>query len=259
MPELSDKTLYFQASDVQAIFADGSEVAFSDHGIHVTTSPAGEHVLHLGQEGDSSHDIRLYLTTPDSDWRRNVSYAWQLSMAMMKVPGVSTNDNKPGWLYWNTENNINSDIKVDNSTSFFSAESITFHFQEMSRIQRGAPPKTKLTIQNMLLGAYLLPRHDRHDPLANRDLYRPCQSPVCDITDGVVSSMGQLPAVPTATLPEGIPLYAAVAAIVAVLCLIVLGVVRCTRRQILAQKYARIADDSDLKMDEDTGDETTNR
>ena len=244
----------FQATAVHATLPNNAkEFDFSGaSSLLSSTNPVtGEHVLELqnnGEEdGGGSALIRLYLTTPKSDWRRNVSYAWKLSLATMQFPGKN---NETQWLYWNTENNINSEIMVEEAESLFSAESITIHFGDMSRRpQFQAPPKTKLVMEHVLLAAYFPPE-------PSLTMYRPCSSPVCQITDGVVvapsfnNSLDANPWFSPGFELEGIPLYMAMTG-VALGCLwVVWQLIQCTRRGLLAQKYAPI-DEHDLIMDEE--------
>ena len=246
----NESSIMFQATAVHATLPNGNEIDFLGRAsLQSSTNPVtGEHVLELqnGEEDEGgSALIRLYLTTPKSDWRRNVSYAWKLSLATMQLPNDKNNETQ--FLYWNTENNINSEIMVEEEESLFSAESITIHFGDMSRRpQFQLPPITKLVMENVLLAAYF----PSQPPLA---MYRPCSSPVCEITDGVVlssshNSFANSPLASSGFDLEGAPLYGMMAGFAGVCILVLWKLVQC--RRLLAQKYTPI-DEHDLTLGEE--------
>ena len=243
MPELLQSSqngtnLSFAASEIQAFF-ESDQVNFTSKDISVIEQTSGDHVLVL-QQGNRM--VRLYLTTPARDWRRNGTYTWQLSMAWMSGP--STDLGGDGWLYWNRENTVNSQIK--GYASLFSAESVILHFKQPAQHMSWSPsftqPSTKLVMKQVLLGTSTT-------DTANYD--RPCSHAVCEIVDGVVASESSGVVNEALNLVEGFPLYA-IASLVVIPALLILGlIIRCIRQRKIktSQKYTPIGDETEAEED----------
>jgi hypothetical protein len=235
----------FAASEIQAFFPDGKQVNFTTDDIHSVQSPRGGDVIVLKQ--GETKEIRLYMTTPELDWRRNVTYSWQLSMAWMHA-AADYNDNETGWYYWNVENNVNSQIKGFSSTPLFSAESVTLHFKPFSRARRSQPLQGTLVLKHVKLGAQL------NESIADLRVFRPCQSAVCDIVDGVVTGESQASTIvgEAMQLAEELPRYAVALAGLLPLFLFCVSIWCIQRRKKSTQEYAPIEEDA---TEDNAGDE----
>ncbi|CAB9518853.1 expressed unknown protein [Seminavis robusta] len=240
----NETSVSLTASEIQAIFPNGVEVNFTSHDIRVLHRPSSD-VLIL-QQGD--HMVRLYLTTPEWDWRHNVttSYSWQLSMAWMSGP--STDIAADGWLYWNRENTINSQVQA--KKALLSADSVTLHFREpaqrMSKWGFGnnPPPETKIVLKDVLMGAQA----------AESKPFRPCSLGVCEIVDGVVVTSDSV-AEEAFNLVGG---SKGMITLLAILSLVVLGLaIGCAkRRKKTTAKYSPIGDDTEADSSNDDADES---
>lgn len=239
--EYRNDEIFFHAEVVNATFSDEVTIIYRSDDIQVVKSPSGDDVLIFQHPGsaDSNRVIRLYLITSDNDWRRNVTYSWKLSSAWMS--------SKDEWLFWNVENNIDSQIKVCDSNSLFSSESIQIHVRPLDRVPWSRPsnnelPRTTIYMTNVLIGAHL------NGNITDNVLYRPCPAGItsCDIVDGLVVDG------PDAMLgsKHGVIWLVLLAILIsALVCLY--WIAQCVRRAILKSRYEPVAADSDLAMKEE--------
>lgn len=242
MPTLNDtdQGVFFQASEIQAFFPDGGTISYSTDEIHVESRGQGREVVVL-QQGD--HTVRLYLIPPAQDWRSSANYTWSLSMGWMSTN--NHNNNGDQWLFWNKENNVQSQIQAFSGKELFSTDSVTLHFEAMSRFPWSHKtllpkvPNTKIVLKDVLLGAHL---EENNNPLLAR--HRPCQSSVCDIVDGVVGSESMFGGIPIPVAEAPIDLLRLVLGLPALIVLI--GLIRfAMRRQGMQQSYTPVDENED--------------
>jgi hypothetical protein len=242
-PKMTGST--FAASEIQAFFPDGKQVNYTTDDINSIKSPRGGDAIVLKQ--GETKEIRLYLTTPEQDWRCNLTYSWQLSMARMHA-AAEYNDNETGWYYWNVENNVNSQIKGFSSSPLFSAESVTLHFKAFSRAPRSQPLQGTLIMKHVKLGAQL------NENITDLQVFRPCQSPFCEIVDGVATGESQANtfASEAIQLAEELPMYAVALTVLIPFFLFCVSIWCIQRRIKSTQEYVPIEEDT---AEEYVGDE----
>jgi hypothetical protein len=269
MPKLKgSQAVYFESSSVEATFPNGGQVDYKTEDIKATKSPSGDDMIVFQHGSDSSiaHRVRLYLTPPERDWRKNVTYRWELSSAWMSVPGTqNAAGNETDWWYWNIENNINSQIKVWSPKALFSCESITLHFSEINPMpwkkkkkkngaikggDEASSSVAKIVMKNVLLGAHMDAKTAGGGAVGR---YRPCQSNVCDMVDGVVTSESMFGVTVPTVLPPGVPVYVVVLVIAVPILVILFSMYRCCQRRMLTHRYDPIVNDgkNDLELDEE--------
>lgn len=237
MPTLNDtdQHVFFQASEIQAFFPDET-ISYSSDEIHVESRGQGRDVVVL-QQGD--HVVRLYLIPPEQDWRSSANYTWSLSMGWMST----NNKNGDQWLFWNKENNVQSQIQAFSGKELFSTDSVTLHFEAMNRFPWSRKallpkvPNTRIVMKDVLLGAHL----EENNSQAR---HRPCQSSnsICDIVDGVVGSESMF-GIPIPVSEAPIDLLRLVLGIPALIVLI--GLIRFMRRQGNQQTYTPVDETED--------------
>ena len=254
MPQVQSDEVYLHAQQIFANFPDRT-VHYQNGDIHVSKSKTGDDIL-LFQQGEDNHRVRLYLTKPENDWRQNVTYRWALSNAWMSIPGTEyENGSQTDWLFWNIENNVDSVVKVWNPRALFSCESITLHVREMSRTpwkeSKASVPTTKIVLQgNVLLGAnYSEEQGGPHQLPMGR--YRPCQSSVCHIVDGVVASESVVGIDVPSILSEGVTVYVVITAVAVLILWVLFACYRCYRRRMMTQQYNPIAQNNVLTLEEE--------
>jgi hypothetical protein len=246
------------ASIIQAFFPDGKQVNYTTDDINYVKSSRerGDVILVLKQ--GATDEIRLYLTSPEHDWRRNVTYSWQLSMAWMHTAS-DYSDNETGWYYWNVENNINSQIKGFSSTPLFSAESVTIHFKPYYRAPRSQKPLSTAALQGTLVMKHVQLGAQLTENITDLKVFRPCQAAVCEIVDGLVTveSMGNAVVSETTELLHGLPIYVVTLALLLPLFVAFVVVIRCIQRRKNkpTQQYAPIEEEEEVA--EDYADETS--
>jgi hypothetical protein len=178
MVQFKENNILFSASVVQATFADGTTLELTNI-TSKTSTPLGDELI-LSSTEEENRIVRLYLISPDRDWRSNQTYAWKVSSAWMS-------DLTFDWLHWNVNEYIDSQIQVPDDSSVFSCSRMEFHFEEI--VANGLPrhnfyvvPSSKIILWNVHIGAHL-PSN------TTTKTYRPCPSGgQCLVIDGVVSS-----------------------------------------------------------------------
>mmetsp|Transcript_10921 Transcript_10921/g.15630 ORF Transcript_10921/g.15630 Transcript_10921/m.15630 type:complete len:261 (+) Transcript_10921:120-902(+) len=240
MPTLNDtnSNIFFQASEIEAFFPDQQSLTFGSEDIHVETRSNDRDVLVLQRGNDTQHAVRFYIITPEQDWRLNANFTWSLTMGWMKTPGIKETADQ--WLYWNKENNVKSQIQGFSGTELFSVDSVTLHFEAMSRypwrkkrsILSPKFPATKIVLKDVLLGAHLSD--------ANPELrHQPCQSnTICDIVDGLVVSESTTTGTSFPSIRSSVTLMAVAVGVLGLI--VLLGFMRCLRRRPQVSKYSSI-------------------
>jgi hypothetical protein len=181
-------------SIAEATFGDGVTKELDTWSVQSST-PIGNQ-LFLSSSDDNSRVVRLVLITPEQDWRQDQNYLWKLDNAWMS-------DSQHGWLHWNVEGFIDSQIQVSSlslslSSSkeghhrvLFVCDRMEFHFRKIEMKLTTAPDPTKLILRNITIGAFIPPSNYSSSSSSNeRRIYHPCPTPslACEIVDGIVST-----------------------------------------------------------------------
>ena len=175
--QLTEDTFFFRAAAVSAIFRDGNW-ARSDN-MHYNATAIGDLVsfkYRNGQNPDDIRQVRLYFIPPEKDWQSNQTYRWKLNQAWMS-------DLYYGWVYWNVNGYIDSQVKTSDQYDVFQCEYMEFQYYHNAVKGRYDATEGTLVLNNVEMGAFL-PLGYNEESLIR---YNPCagQGP-CRAIDGIV-------------------------------------------------------------------------
>jgi len=154
---INDK-IYFQASSVKAIFRDGDE--YENDSIHYNSTIIGDYLSFLHKK----REARLYFIPPELDWKKNETYDWKLNQAWMS-------DDYYGWVFWNVNGFINSQLQLSEHKQVFHCDHVEFTFWHNSPKGRFGGNEGKLVMENVEMAAFLPTDFNE----ASHTIYNPCE------------------------------------------------------------------------------------
>ena len=182
-----------KASSIQATFADGLILDLDNITIQESTPLGDEWILCSSSQQPNDDDgvirpplrmVKLILITPDHDWRKNQTYAWKLDNAWMSDPDL-------GWIHWNVEAYVDSQIQVPDHNMLLQSQRMEFHFRPIGMQSAASFPVlttlAKLVLQDVEMGVHVSNVNDtiRYNPCYHS---HHCQQGegYCSIIDGVI-------------------------------------------------------------------------
>jgi hypothetical protein len=143
------KDIYFQASSVEATFRDGSHETFESDSIRYNSTIIGDYL----QFTTLRRKVRLYFIPPTLDWKQNETYQWKLNQAWMS-------DDYYGWIFWNVNGYIDSEIQLSSSNQVFQCNHVEFSFWKNAPKGMFDGNQGKLVLKNINMAAFLSPQHN---------------------------------------------------------------------------------------------------
>jgi hypothetical protein len=165
------RDIYFQASSVEATFRDGSHETFESDSIRYNSTTIGDYL----QFTTLRRKVRLYFIPPTLDWKQNETYQWKLNQAWMS-------DDYYGWIFWNVNGYIDSEIQLSSSNQVFQCNHVEFSFWKNAPKGMFDGNQGKLVLKNVNMAAFLSPQHNEE----SLTTFSPC-SGTCRAINGSIT------------------------------------------------------------------------
>ncbi len=166
--------IYFQASSVQAIFRDGEHVEYESGSIHHNSTVIGDYLSFI-PNGNKKRETRLYFIPPELDWKQNETYHWKLNQAWMA-------DDYYGWLFWNVNGFINSQLQLSSDSELFQCDYVEFTFWNNAPKGRFGGNQGKVIMKNMEVAAFLPTAYEEVSLVR----FNPCEG-ACRVINGKIT------------------------------------------------------------------------
>lgn len=167
----ANKDIYFQASSVKATFRDGLHYMFESDSIHYNSTIIGDYL----QFSTLQRKVRLYVIPPALDWKRNETYHWKLNQAWMS-------DEHYGWIFWNVNGFMDSEIQLSSNTQVFQCNHIEFTFWNNAPKGMFDGNQGKLVLKDAKLAAFLPPEYTEE----SLTTFTPCAGGTCRANNGSI-------------------------------------------------------------------------
>lgn len=169
-------SIYFQASSVQAIFRDGEHIEYESESIHYNSTVIGDYLSFTDANGNKKREARLYFIPPQLDWKQNQTYHWKLNQAWIS-------DDYFGWLFWNVNGFIDSQLQRSSDSEVFQCEYVELDFWSNSPKGRFQTYQGKLIMKNVQLAAFLPTAYKE----ASLIRFNPCGEDMCRAINGNIT------------------------------------------------------------------------
>lgn len=175
--EFSNDKMVFQTTSVKATFRDEFHYEFSSDSIHYNSTVIGDY-LSFSQ---GNREVRLYFIPPELDWKQNQTYHWKLNQAWMS-------DDYYGWIFWNVNGFIDSQVRVDSYSPVFQCSHVEFSFYMNAPRGIFSRRQGKIVLENVEVSVFLSDNDLDNEQDSSLTIYNPCdEGGACRVVNGIAT------------------------------------------------------------------------